>query len=119
MYFKMKNFKRKWDGKGKRQLSVEKRTPERQKSHDGMSRHDQYTEAVRPGYSLVVMAVLKFSSHNHLRSCSRLCEPKDCSLPGSSIHGILQERILEWIPTSLLQGIFLTQGLNPGLLHCR
>ena len=26
-----------------------------------------------------------------------LCEPMDCSLPGSSVHGILQARILEWI----------------------
>ena len=42
MYFKMKNLKIKWDGKGKRQLSVVKWTPERQKSHDGMSRHDQH-----------------------------------------------------------------------------
>ena len=39
----------------------------------------------------------------------------DCSLPGSSLHGILQARILEW----KIQGIFLTQGLNPGLLHYR
>ena len=44
----------------------------------------------------------------------------DCSLPGSSVHGILQARILEWVAChSLLQGIFLTQGLNLGLLHCK
>ena len=43
----------------------------------------------------------------------------DCSLPGSSVHGILQARILEWGCHSLLQGIFPTQGPNPGLLHCR
>ena len=30
-------------------------------------------------------------------SCVRLCEPMDYSLPGSSIHGFLQPRILEWI----------------------
>ena len=42
----------------------------------------------------------------------------DGSLPGSSVHGILQVRILEWI-TFLLQGIFPTKGPNPGLLHCR
>ena len=28
--------------------------------------------------------------------CLILCDPMDCSLPGSSIHGILQARILEW-----------------------
>ena len=27
----------------------------------------------------------------------RLCDPTDCSLPGSSVHGILQARILEWV----------------------
>ena len=31
---------------------------------------------------------------------------------------ILQARILEWVAHSLLQGFFLTQGLNLGLLHC-
>ena len=31
------------------------------------------------------------------QSCPTLCDPMDCSLPGSSIHGILQERILEWV----------------------
>ena len=43
----------------------------------------------------------------------------DCSLQGSSVHGIFQAIIMEWIATSLLQGIFLTQGSNPGLPHCR
>ena len=33
--------------------------------------------------------------------------------------GILQARILEWIASALLQGIFPSQGSNPGLLHCR
>ena len=49
-----------------------------------------------------------------------LCNPLDCSPPGSSVHGILQARILEWMDChSLLQRIFPVQGLNPGLLHCR
>ena len=45
--------------------------------------------------------------------------PMDCSPPGSSVHGVSQARILEWGCHFLLQGISLTQGLNPGLLHCR
>ena len=94
------------------------------------------------------------------QSCPTLCDPMDCSLPGSSVHGILQARIVEWVaipfsekedlpnpgikPMShtlqadsllsgplgkpkntevgslvLPQGIFPTQKLNPGLLHCR
>ena len=30
------------------------------------------------------------------QSCPTLCDPVDCSLPGSSVHGILQARVLEW-----------------------
>ena len=30
-------------------------------------------------------------------SCSTLCDPMDCTLPGSSVHGILQARILKWV----------------------
>ena len=41
------------------------------------------------------------------------------SLPGSSVHGISLARILGWVAISFLQGIFPTQGLNPGLPHCR
>ena len=43
----------------------------------------------------------------------------DCSLPGSSDHGILQARILEWVAILSSMGIFLTQGSNPGFLHYR
>ena len=32
-----------------------------------------------------------------LQSCLTLCDPMDCSSPGSSVHGILQARILEWV----------------------
>ena len=39
----------------------------------------------------------------------------DYNLPGSPVHGILQAGILEC--PALLQGIFLTQGSNPHLLH--
>ena len=49
----------------------------------------------------------------------RLCDSVDCSPPGSSVHGILQARILEWVAISFSRGIFPTQGSNPGLLHCR
>ena len=51
------------------------------------------------------------------QSCPTVCNPMDCSPLGSSVHGILQARILEGCHF-LLQGIFPTQGLNSGLLHC-
>ena len=31
------------------------------------------------------------------QSCPTLCDPMDCSPPGSSVHGIFQARILEWV----------------------
>ena len=30
------------------------------------------------------------------QSCPALCDPMDCGLPGSSVHGIFQARVLEW-----------------------
>ena len=53
------------------------------------------------------------------QSCLILCDPMDCSPPGSSVHGILQVRILEWVAHALLQGIFQSQGLNLGLPNSR
>ena len=35
-----------------------------------------------------------------LQSCPILCNPMDCNPPGSSVHGILQGRILEWVAIS-------------------
>ena len=35
-----------------------------------------------------------------LQSCPALCDPMDCSSPGSSVHGILQAKILEWVAIS-------------------
>ena len=48
-----------------------------------------------------------------------LCDPMDCSLSGSSVHGILQARVLEWVAISFSREMFLIQKLNPDLLHCR
>ena len=63
------------------------------------------------------------------QSCPSLCDPMNCSPPGSSVHGILQARR---IPVGFCSGlpfpschprkiqrIFLTQESNLGLLHCR
>ena len=51
-----------------------------------------------------------------LQSCPTVCNPTDCSPPGSSVHGIPR---LEYWSSFLLQGIFPTQRLNPGLQRCR
>ena len=46
-----------------------------------------------------------------LQSCLTLCDPMDHSPPGSSLHGILQARILEWVAIPY-SGDHPTQGLN-------
>ena len=38
------------------------------------------------------------------QSCRTLCDPMDCSPPGSSVHGISQARILEWVAISCTRG---------------
>ena len=112
----------------------------------------------------VTVLYLVFGIHSHhavrcsgAQSRPTLCDPTDCGPPGSSVHGTLQARILEWVAMlssrgssqprdqtqvsriaeslpaeaqgkpknsgvgslCLLQGIFLTQESNWGLLHCR
>ena len=44
------------------------------------------------------------------KSCLTLCDPMDCSPPGSSVHGILQARILEWVAISLFPGSSWPRG---------
>ena len=38
------------------------------------------------------------------QSCPTLCDPMDCSPPGSSVHGVLQARILEWVAIPFSRG---------------
>ena len=57
--------------------------------------------------------------HLVTQSCPTLCNPVDCSLLGSSVHGDSPSRNIGVGCHALLQGIFPTQGSNPGLLHCR
>ena len=49
----------------------------------------------------------------------QLCDPLDCGPPSSSVHGDSPGKNTGVGCHALLQGIFPTQGLNPGLLHCR
>ena len=46
------------------------------------------------------------------QSCPTHCVPMDCSPPGSSVHGILQARILQQLAMPYSRGIFPVQGLN-------
>ena len=46
------------------------------------------------------------------QSCPTLCDPMDCSLPGSSVHGIFQAIVLEWIAISF-SGDLPNPGIKP------
>ena len=64
-------------------------------------------------------------SSDGLVTMSDSCNPKDYSLPGSSVHRILQARILEWIAISFFRGSSWPRDGTPvsciagSLLHCR
>ena len=60
---------------------------------------------------------IQFGNHHSVKvlvaqSCPTLCVPVDCSLPGSSVHGILQERILEWVAISFCRGSSQSRDRN-------
>ena len=54
-----------------------------------------------------------------VQSCPTPCDPMDCNLPGSPVHGDSPDKNTGVGCHAVLQGIFPTQGSNPGLLHCR
>ena len=53
------------------------------------------------------------------QSCPTLSDPMDCSPLGSSVHGVSPGKNTRVGCHALLQGIFQSQGSNPGLPHCR
>ena len=57
-------------------------------------------------FSIVYLYIIIMHEKESLvaQSCPTLCDPTDCSLPGSSVHGILQVRILEWVAISFSRG---------------
>ena len=77
-----------------------------QPSHFLLSEMVENQYLLSPGFSCLVT-----------KSCQILCNPMDCSPPGSSVHGISQARILEWAAMLSSRGSCL--GSNPCLLHCR
>ena len=59
------------------------------------------------------LGVVKESESEATQSCPTLCDPMDCRLPGSSVHGIFQARILEWVAISFSRGSS-RPGIKPG-----
>ena len=59
----------------------------------------------------ICSASLIVSDSEIAQSCLTLCDPMDCSLSGSSIHGIFQARVLEWIAISFSRGSLQADAL--------
>ena len=54
--------------------------------------------------TVVITSYLIVKESEVVQSCPTLWDPMDCSLPGFSVHGILQARILEWVAVSFSRG---------------
>ena len=63
---------------------------------DGDCSHEKMLAPWKKSYDQPAAAAAAKS----LQLCPTLCDPMDCSLPGFSIHGILQARTLEWVAIS-------------------
>ena len=56
-------------------------------------------------YLIIIISVIITMNWSEVtQSCPTLCDPMDCSPPGSSVHGILHARILEWVAISFSKG---------------
>ena len=69
-------------------------------------RNSRYTKRFRQGSCIIINIKILILSYVSvfIQSCPILCDPVDCSLPDSSVHGILQARILEWVAISFSRG---------------
>ena len=64
-----------------------------------------WTCNTRRSTTLVVDYVLLCEKQSKVaQSCPTLCDPMDCSLPRSSVHGIFQARVMEWVAISFSRG---------------
>ena len=93
-------------------------------SHTSIKRQDKDQNPSCASSGLLFFPGLHADGPECLCVCSHsLCptcrDPMDCSPPGSSVHGIFQARILEWVAISFSRGIFPTQESNPCLLNCQ
>ena len=75
----------------------------------GFSRQEHWS-----GFHFLLQCMKVKSESEVAQSCPTLSDPMDCGPPGSSIHGIFQARVLEWVAISFSRGSW-----NPCLPHCR
>ena len=69
---------------------------------------------------LIYCLFSNFKSESEVaQSCPTLGDPRDCSPPGSSVHGIFQARILEWVAISFSRGSSWPRDRTQVSRHCR
>ena len=69
------------------------------------TRLSDWTEFIYPLLSPYCVPCTELESESEVaQSCLTLCEPMDHNLPGSSVHGIFQARVLEWVTISFSRG---------------
>ena len=74
-------------------------------SNTTVQNHQLFGTQLLYGSTLTSMHRKKESKESQVaQSCPTLCNPMDCSLPGSSVHGIFQARIQEWVAISFSRG---------------
>ena len=78
-------------------------------------RHCEHLESISASQPLTQCPALGvcYVSAKSLQSCPTLCDPMDCSPPGSPVHGIFQAKILERVAMPSSRGIFPTPGIEP------
>ena len=64
---------------------------------------------------ILIQATYRYASS--LQSCPTLCDPMDCNPPGSSILGILQARMLEWVSIPSFRGSSPSRDQTCGSCH--
>ena len=61
-----------------------------------------------------LLQCMKLKSESEVaQSCPTLSDPMDCSPPGSSVHGVLQARVLEWVAIAFSDVLSTTRVLHP------
>ena len=73
-------------------------------THPGPRPHLLQLSSVQPSEPGILNPILGAGGGLVTKSCPTVYDPMDCSLPGSSVHGIFQERILEWVVISFSRG---------------
>ena len=63
-----------------------------------------YSYRFKKTTTTIVLNAEKWKESEVTQSCPTLCDPMDCSLPGLSVHGIFQGRVLEWVVISFSRG---------------